>query len=803
MKMYRVSFLFCLIGLFLSVQGQDIKETINIINNNIKEQLRLYPQEKIYLQNDRSSYICGETIWFRIYLLDALTHAPTHTSRYVYVELINEQSTVVSRVKIKPDENNLYHGYLKTPEDLPGGNYRLRTYTRYMVNQGDDYFYSKSIKIYEPNKIKQKEKIVDGVATDYDVMFFPEGGYLLEGVMCRVAFKSVNNLGEVEDITGDITDSNGTILCNIGTYHNGMGSFSLKPTYGEKYFLNCKNKNGKNKSFELPRSVQNHYSLSIRNTNDSCIYVSVLKSASVKNPSSLILLMHTGGLIQYLRNIEDVNKSLIFNKKDFPSGVMQVLLLDEKKNPLSERLVFIQNNDNVKLNLTTNKNKYTVRDKVSLNTNIKGNNDRLLNGSYSISVIDGKDLKPDTTSTILTTMLLTSELRGQIENPGFYFEGDNRKAKTALDILMMIHGWRRYNIYETIKGNYQMPSIQPEQSQSITGFAFQEGVLRDKKLKSGKVAFFVPDIGFVKETEIDQNGSFIFDSFELPDSLKYFVQGLTHKNGDRMVLTLDDENFPTIDKYIFPNLKQAGIYTQVDNSDYIGKADKKYTLENGIRITQLKAVEVIAEPKVQKSVYAKDARYSFDSKFIERNNIFDVNSLMRRIPGVQVESGKIYFRGNLATIVVDDVVVSQGIDGFGLSDIVHIADIESIDIVSSQSSVLLGAGGIGGAIVVTTKRGQTKTWEYERKNIKTFIPLGYQTPIEFYSPIYETKKQKEDSKPDFRSLIYWKPDVLINKGESEINFYTADYNTEYYIVIEGVGSNGELIYAVNKIIVDD
>ena len=327
--------------------------------------------------------------------------------------------------------------------------------------------------------------------------------------------------------------------------------------------------------------------------------------------------------------------------------------------------------------------------------------------------------------------------------------------------------------------------------------------MRDKKLKSGKVAFFVPDIGFVKETEIDQNGSFIFDSFELPDSLKYFVQGLTHKNGDRMVLTLDDENFPTIDKYIFPNLKQAGIYTQVDNSDYIGKADKKYTLENGIRITQLKAVEVIAEPKVQKSVYAKDARYSFDSKFIERNNIFDVNSLMRRIPGVQVESGKIYFRGNLATIVVDDVVVSQGLDGFGLSDIVHIADIESIDIVSSQSSVLLGAGGIGGAIVVTTKRGQTKTWEYERKNIKTFIPLGYQTPIEFYSPIYETKKQKEDSKPDFRSLIYWKPDVLINKGESEINFYTADYNTEYYIVIEGVVSNGELIYAVNKIIVDD
>lgn len=341
MKMYRVSFLFFLIGLFLSVQGQDIKEAINIINNNIKEQLRLYPQEKIYLQNDRSSYICGETIWFRIYLLDALTHAPTHTSRYIYVELINEQSTVVSRVKIKPDENNLYHGYLKTPEDLPEGNYRLRTYTRYMVNQGDDYFYSKSIKIYEPNKIKQKEKIVDCVATDYDVMFFPEGGYLLEGVMCRVAFKSVNNLGEVEDITGNITDSNGTILCNVGTYHNGMGSFSLKPTYGEKYFLNCKNKNGKNKSFELPQSVQNHYSLSIRNTNDSCIYVSVLKSASVKNPSSLILLMHTGGLIQYLRNIEDVNKSLIFNKKDFPSGVMQVLLLDEKKNPLSERLVFI------------------------------------------------------------------------------------------------------------------------------------------------------------------------------------------------------------------------------------------------------------------------------------------------------------------------------------------------------------------------------------------------------------------------------------------------------------------------------
>lgn len=803
MKIYRISIFFFLIGLFLSVQGQDIKETINIIDNSIKEQLRLYPQEKIYLQNDRPSYICGETIWFRIYLLDALTHAPTHTSRYIYVELINEESSIVCRVKIKPDENNLYHGYLKTPEDLPGGNYRLRTYTRYMVNQGEDCFYSKSIKIYKPDETDKKEKTLDRVATDYDVMFFPEGGYLLEGVMCRVAFKGINNLGEVEDITGDIRDSNGTILTTINTYHSGMGAFSLKPTYGEKYFLNCKNKNGKNKSFELPRSVQNHYSLSIRNTNDSCIYVSVLKSASVKNPSSLILLMHTGGLIQYLRNIEDVNKSLIFNKKDFPSGVMQVLLLDENKNPLSERLVFIQNNDNVKLNLTTNKNKYTVRDKVTLKTKIKENNNKLLNGSYSISVIDGNDLKPDTTSTILTTMLLTSELRGQIENPGFYFQSDNRKAHIALDMLMMTNGWRRYNISETIKENYQMPSIQPEQSQCITGFASREGIFRDTKLKSGKVAFFVPDIGFVKETETDQQGRFIFDNFELPDSLKYFVQGLTHKNGDKIVLTLDEEKFPAIDKYIFPNIKQTGIYTQADNWDYIGKADQRYTLENGIRITQLNAVEVIADRKVQKSVYAKDVKYSFDSKFIQRNNIFDVNSLMRRIPGAQVESGKIYLRGNLATIIVNDVVVNQGLDGFGLCDIVHIADIESIDVVSPQSSALLGAKGIGGAIVVTTKRGETKTWEYERKNIKTFIPLGYQKPIDFYSPLYETKEQKEDSKPDLRSLIYWKSDVQFNNGESEINFYTSDYNSEYYIVIEGVCSNGELIYSVNKIIIDN
>jgi uncharacterized protein YfaS (alpha-2-macroglobulin family) len=125
--------------------------TLRLIQDNFFNQLELYPQEKIHLHTDRTAYVPGEKIWFKAYPVDARSHLfPTH-SRYVYVELINSADSLIHRVMVSPDENELFHGNIFLSDIIPEGDYTLRAYTRYMENLGDDYFFQKNIRIREIN----------------------------------------------------------------------------------------------------------------------------------------------------------------------------------------------------------------------------------------------------------------------------------------------------------------------------------------------------------------------------------------------------------------------------------------------------------------------------------------------------------------------------------------------------------------------------------------------------------------------------------------------------------------------------
>ena len=826
-KIILFPLLFIISILISKAQNKD--EKTDAIAANIEQQLQLFPQEKIYLQCDRPSYISGETVWFRIYIQDASTHRPSEISRYAYVELINEQSSVVCRIKIKPDDDNrLHYGYLTLPDDLPEGNYRLRTYTRYLCNLGEDYFYSKNIRIFNPKNARpdkeQKKK-----SLDYDVTLFPEGGYLLEGTLCQVAFKAINESGLHEDIEGELTNENGAVLQTISSYHNGMGSFFIEPVAGEKYYLNCINKQGKKKRYELPAAKPDACSLSAKTIDNKYLCLSVLKSKEIIPPAPstpLFLLIHTGGIIQYLSPVENINNPLVFHKKNIPSGIAQIVLMDMDLNPLSERLVFVRNDDQAKISVKSNKAKYSNREKVSVETEITDSGNNLLQGNFSVSVIDGNDTKPDTSSTLLTTLLLTSELKGRIENPGFYFQADNPKSHRALDLLMQTQGWRRYDIPEAVRGNYTIPIVEPEQAQTLSGKAIREGVFKNEDLKNGKVILFVPNIGFMEETETDTEGRFSFENFELPDSIKYLVQALTDRNKANVDLRLDDDTFPPVASYIFPGKEET---VPVPDMEYIAKAERKYTMEKGIRMIHLKEVEVTATRKEGKrSIYAKVPSYSFDREHIDNYNSINVSEVLRRAPGVNIFEGRVFLRGrdpvlsleSKALIIIDDVIVNQHFpediripgaplgpsgnrkgSGIGIDDLVNIDDIERVDIINASGAAVLGSRGSNGAIVITTRTGELrrKSSDNTKLNVKTVIPLGYQKPAEFYSPKYETKEEKNNATPDLRTTIFWKPDVLIDKGKAYFDFYTADSSSTYYMVIEGVSSDGKLIHQVNQL----
>ena len=240
-----------------------------------------------------------------------------------------------------------------------------------------------------------------------------------------------------------------------------------------------------------------------------------------------------------------------------------------------------------------------------------------------------------------------------------------------------------------------------------------------------------------------------------------------------------------------------------------------------MRMIQLEEVEVTA-PRIEKKEEARlqfwanaksDATIRRD--VIEKHSFCHVADYLRLIPGVDAKvqpmsgEARIEIRGLIHVqpkyipplIIVDGVPFGGESDSPGLEDI-PVDIIESIDVFKGPSTAVFGGRGGTGVISITTRRAsENRNIENENEpNSILYKPLGYQKPAEFYSPRYETLESRQMTVPDYRTTIYWKPDVVIsNDGKASFEFYTADFPTTYSVVIEGLTADGKIVRQVEKI----
>lgn len=820
------------------------------VSSNFEQQLIAFPQEKIYVHNDKPLYLTGEDIWFRAYLVDHASLIPDTTSRYVYGELVSAADSIVSRVKIRPVEG-AYHGHITIPEDLPEGAYDLRFYTRYMENLGEDYFFRKHIYIGDPlsalyrtdykftyensgsvtTEIKfisissgepivptevrvrardgqiKKVNLVDGnilrlkldpardfvnntmyIEYDYDskfhkefiplvpdpkafdVSFFPEGGNLPAGVLSRVAFKALKSNGLGEVVTGLVVNSKGDTLVEFTSNRLGMGAFALAPRKGETYSVVCKNPAGAEKKLTLPAGLDNAISLQARWTNNA-LNVGVTTAQGMTVPQRMHIIMHSGGVPVHNEAWNPQSPYIRFDRNDLPSGILHLLLTDDQLNPLSERLVFnINPADITAVGLSTDKGTYKPREQVISRVLLTGNDGQPLKGSFSVSVTDDKDITPDSTGNILTTLLLASELKGHIENPAYYFK-DDATAAADLDALMMTQGWTRYNVPAVIKGQIEQPKVDMETGPGISG-TVREGF--GASAQNVPVTIMAMDsIPFVTTTTTDRQGRFMFNNFEFPDSTKFVIQAADKKGKSRSYeLTPDKEKpFPGVSVH----LPWAGAKNP-ELEQYIAKAEVKFTSENGMRTIYIPEVTVTAK-KFQRAA----AEYSPWSSLL--------NSAVRPEKYPSIKTTK-HLIEQLMKNSNSKITVEMNGSGITMDEAVNLPLflIEEIELTRPPKVVLL----------ITTKI--VNYTPPPKGNIKAVTPFGYQQAKKFYSPKYETREQRENSVPDLRSTIYWNPDITTDeKGEARINFYTADTPGTYSVVIEGITSQGQLIHKIQKI----
>jgi len=790
----------CLILLNISmfvVCAQDVM-TLDAVQDSVNIQLAFFPQEKIHLHTDRDIYVPGEKIWFKVYVVDALSHHSQTYSQYAYVELINSSNSLIQRVMVSRDEFDMFHGNIFLSEMIPDGDYTLRAYTRYLENLGDDYFFYKHIRISNLNEESMQARRQSRMSNDFDVSFFPEGGYLTDGVVCKVAFKALNKSGVSEVITGKIVDENERTIVEVNTVYAGMGLFSIETEAGKTYFLVCKNQSGQEKRFKLP-GAQKTYTLEVGQRNNRFL-VGIKKSPELPE-QPLYLLVHCRGLILYYNLWNHQNSFIPLNCDQLPSGIIQITLFDGAMNPLSERLIYNKNDDQAQLIFASDKPSYQKREYVNAEIYMTDSDGNPLSGHLSVAITDDSDVAVDMLHTIQSSLLLSSELKGTIESPGYYLQ-ENVQAAYALDLLMMTNGWRRYDISEAIKGNYMRPEIKFEVIKEISGLA--KKIFLGGSVENSEILVYSSE-GDYSIVETDATGSFRF-GVHYPDSVTFFIQALNRKGRRHVELMLNREQFPAL-KYAPKSVLESSFgfdksnQTAADMSDFIKKAEQRAQYDDDMRLIQLPEI-VVSAKRVEKKDEARLSMWmnsgsdaTIYREDIEKRNPHKVIDVLRMFPGVQITTdGSISIRGG-----DDPVILINGMFYEGTLDDLNIQEVETVDLFKGPSAAIFGTRGANGVISITTRRG-TFIPEGNDINYTTYAPIGFQKPVEFYSPKYDTPAAKNLGLPDFRSTIFWKPNVLVSAdGSASFDFYTSDFPATYSVVIEGLSKDGRIIRQVETI----
>lgn len=858
---------------FSSLSAQTMQDTI-IANFSLMERI---PKEKLYLHLDKPFYGAGEKIWFKGYLVNAITHQDNAQSNFIITELINRSDSIVERKKIRRDSLG-FHNAFTLPATLPAGDYYLRGYSNWMLNEDPDFFFSRNIKIgnsidntivssieyqqeddthytakikftsnvqavfenttikylyLENGKIKNKGKkktdengwisislpdLKSPVArrievefddpqyiykrtfhlpvftNDFDVKFFPEGGALINIPHQNVAFKAQGVDGFSKEIEGFLFNSKGDTLTNFRSEHNGMGIFTMNPVNNETYYVTVRTNDSITKRFDLPAIEPKGISIAMSHYKQEIRY-EIQKTEATEWPQKLFLLAHTRGKLAILQPINPKRTFGKMNDSLFTEGITHFMLIDEQGNALSERLIFVPDHKPNQWQITTDQPTYGKREKVSLQIAAKDSEGNPVEGTFSVSITDRKSIQPDSLAdNILSNLLLTSDLKGYVEDPAFYFLNQDARTLRSIDYLMMTHGWRRHKMENVLRTPSLNFTNYIEKGQTISGRIMG---FFGANVKKGPICVLAPKYNIIATTETDEKGQFIVNT-SFRDSTTFLVQARTKKGFAGVDILMDPPQYP-VATHKAPYFN--GSTTFMEN--YLMNTRDQYYMEGGMRVYNLKEVTVTAkrERPSSKSIYTGGINtYTVEEDRLQGygQTAFDAAS---RLPSVTITNGsEIHIRNNSepAIIVIDDIVYEDASDI--LKDI-QVSDMSSISLLRGADAVILGPRASGGAVVITLKDPRNLPAR-PAQGIITYTPLGYSESVEFYHPTYDTPEKKNAQRSDFRSTVYWNPELRLDaEGKATIEYYTPDSTAPEDIIIEGVDKNGKvcrILQTINK-----
>ncbi len=782
------------------------QNNIEFLNDAVTILEKQPAQEKIYLHLDKPNYGFGDTIWYKAYTVIGQKHQLSALSGVLYVELINTKDSLITRQTLSL-VSGISWSDIPLPHTLKPGTYRIRAHTRWMQNMGPDYFYDQKIQIggSEPSTVKP-----DPTAHP-DIQFFPEGGELVNGVRSRIAIKAVGPNGLGENIKGTIADNNGNIVAEFTTQHLGMGAFALTPETGKSYSAKINLPGETTYTIDLPKAKETGYTLALNNTDKDSIYIKIATNEQTLNADkdkTFYIIAQSSGKVYYTTQgkLEDMAYMARVEKSRFPEGIVQFTLFSQNGEPLAERIAFVDNiKSELNLDINTSAPIYTTRDKVKLSLTAKGDSSKAVSGSFSVSVINESKVLPDENdeSTIENNLLLTSELKGYIEQPNYYFNHINDKTRADLDNLMLTQGYRKYDWKQILNSTPPNIVYQPEHTQELSGILTTPG---GKPVPNGKVTLAATKQNIFRDTTADANGKFTFTNLAFTDTTTLVIKARKQNNGSNVIIKALLPDYPKITPLI-DKTSILSIDTINSKRQYINyqKEQNDDFLMNGktLNTVNIKGIKRPKQPELIHSSNLNGPDHANQVVMYDQlgtcANLTDC--LVGHVFGVTFSGGKAHsIRGRAPnmTIIIDGVILDSKTASL---DDINPDNVYSIEVLRSGAYLAIyGSNAPGGALVITMKRGGEGTAYFTQaapNGIITYLFPGFYKAKAFYMPKYEPKGNAQIR--DTRTTIYWNPNILTDKdGKAKMEYFNNDTKGTYRVVVEGIDDNGNLGRAVYR-----
>jgi hypothetical protein len=767
---------------------------------NLDSFYRYTPLEKVFLHTDKDWYFPGETIWFKAYA--TVDNELNEFSHIVYVDLSDSKGTILEKTRWKLNKMHS-KGDIYLSKELKPGNYILRAYTLYMLNY-KEVIDEKVISIISDSTTSSK---ADTAKYQPHLYMMPEGGEMVMNLNCKIAYKlALPNQLPLQETTVEVFDNENKVVYSGAPMHDGMGYFNITPQPGKNYKFRFKYK-GVIYTRALPAALNTGVVMDVNNSNPNKIFVSLSTNDAVQFKSTVVMAQMSGVTV-YAQNydLSEGSSGGAIDKKNLPNGVITITCFNEKMEPLCERVVY--NNKFAAANPS-----FEMK---SLNLGAKVKNEFMLSNlpdsaSFSLSVTDA-DL-PElsyTNHNIITYLLLGSEVRGYIHNPSFYFRKKDSATTAALDLLMLTNGWRRFKTADVVKGKMPLISHYPESSIAVTGLVKDQF---RKKLNTGGIVNAIikteDSTTIYTDAVFTADGKFAIGGLDFKKKAKIFLKEIPEHKGLTTALEVNPAYVDTVNYALHAKHQLYKLNTDsfvLMRNPMAVKFDYKKTNPNELAEIIVTGKTKSKEQQLTEEYTTEQFRNSEYTFLLDSNIAYNTlwQYMQANVPGLNVGSGidpNVNFNRYTGlrdastgadNTFVEDVNGNKSSIAFYLNEVLvpieSISDLQPKDVamIKVNRTPSIGLNAPNGSIFVYTRKG------VKGKGTTQQMITGYSTAKEFFNPVYETPESKTAG--DYRSTLYWNPDVKIINKEALIKFYNNDISRRFRIILCGIDKDGLPLY---------